>query len=152
MQEIATSFIIEYYEWLRAAHLISVIAWMAGLLYLPRLFVYHADADKGSELSETFKIMERKLLRVIMNPAMIAVWIFGGALLYANPTLLQNPWMHVKLGLVVLLTVFHHLLGYWRKSFLKDKNKSSARFYRRINEVPTVFMIVIIVMVIVRPF
>lgn len=145
-------FIISHYEWFRAFHLISVISWMAGLFYLPRLFVYHTDADKGSELSETLKIMERKLLRIIMNPAMILTWIFGGLLLYANTSLMQGGWMHVKLTAVILLTVFHHALGRWRKTFLKDENKRSAKFYRSVNEVPTVLMIVIVIMVIVKPF
>lgn len=144
--------LLSYYEWLKALHLIAVISWMAGLLYLPRLFVYHADADKDSELSETFKIMERRLLRVIMNPAMTATWLFGLLLLWANDSLLHSPWMHVKLSCVALLTIFHHALARWRKTFLKDENKRPAKFYRRINEIPTLLMIVIVVMVIARPF
>ncbi len=147
-----SSFVLEYYNIFRALHLIAVISWMAGLLYLPRLFVYHADADKGSELSETFKIMERRLLRYIMNPAMIAVWVLGLSMLLSNMALMKEGWMHAKLTCVILMTVFHHLLGLWRKDFLKDRNKKSARFYRYANEIPTVLMIVIIVMVIVRPF
>lgn len=145
-------FIIGHYEWFKALHLIAVISWMAGLLYLPRLFVYHADAEKGSELSETFKIMERRLLRVIMNPAMFVVWIAGGLMLYANASLLGSGWMHVKLTAVVLLTVFHHALARWRKKFLKDENARPAKFYRRVNEIPTLLMIIIVVMVLVRPF
>lgn len=144
-------FILEYYTWIKALHMIAVISWMAGLLYLPRLFVYHADAKKGSELSETLKIMERKLLRIIMNPAMIAAWVFGGAMLYANPDLIQSPWMHVKLTAIVLITGFHHALIRWRKHFFNDQNKHPAKFYRLMNEVPTILMIVIVVMVIVRP-
>ena len=145
-------FILAHYDWFRALHLIFVIAWMAGLLYLPRLFAYHADAAKGSDLSETLKVMERRLLRIIMNPAMILVWILGGMMLYANTVLLQNGWMHAKLTAVALMTVFHHLLIRWRKSFFRDENKHSAEFYRRVNEAPTVLMIIIVIMVIIRPF
>jgi putative membrane protein len=146
------SFILSHYDWFRALHLIAVISWMAGLLYLPRLFVYHADADKGSELSETLKIMERRLLRYIMNPAMIVVWILGLSMLLSNMELMKGGWMHAKLTCVILMTVFHHLLGRWRKAFVKDENKKTAKFFRQMNEVPTVLMIVIVVMVIVRPF
>jgi putative membrane protein len=147
-----SSFILAHYPWFKALHVIAVISWMAGLLYLPRLFVYHADADKGSELAETLKIMERRLMRVIMNPAMIAAWVFGGLMLHGNPGLLHQPWMHVKLLCVVLMTGFHHGLSKWRKVFLKDGNKKSAKFYRRVNEIPTLLMIVIVIMVIARPF
>lgn len=146
------NFIYSHYEWLQAFHVIAVIAWMAGLLYLPRLFVYHADAAKGSELSETFKIMERRLLRLIMNPAMIFVWVFGLCLLSANREFLHEGWFHAKLTLVILLTGFHHVLGRWRKAFLKDENKHTAKFYRRVNEVPTVLMILIVILVEVMPF
>ena len=125
---------------------------MAGLLYLPRLFVYHADADKGSELSETFKIMERRLLKFIMNPAMILTWVFGLCLLAANMSLMHSGWLHVKLACVILLTGFHHALGKWRKDFVKDKNVKTAKFYRRVNEIPTVLLIIIVIMVVVRPF
>lgn len=145
-------FIITHYHWFKVLHLVAVISWMAGLLYLPRLFVYHADADKGSELSETFKIMERRLLRAIMSPAMIIVWVVGGLMLYANDSLMQSGWMHVKLTFVILLTGFHHMLGKWRKDFLKDQNKKPAKFFRAVNEVPTVLMIIIVIMVVVRPF
>lgn len=145
-------FIFAHYDVFKSLHLIAVISWMAGLLYLPRLFVYHADADKASELSETLKIMERKLLRLIMNPAMIAAYIFGGLMLWANADLLKMPWMHVKITLVVLMTVFHHALSRWRKAFVADANKHSHKFYRRINEIPTVLMILIVFMVITKPF
>jgi len=145
-------FILDHYNVFKALHLIAVISWMAGLLYLPRLFVYHADADKGSELSETLKIMERRLLRLIMNPAMVAVWVFGGLLLWANGDLLHLHWMHAKLTLVMLMTGFHHMLSRWRKLFVKDQNTKKAKFYRRINEVPTVLMIGIVILVIVKPF
>lgn len=145
-------FIVGHFEWFKALHIIALVSWMAGLLYLPRLFVYHADAEKGSELSETLKIMERRLLKIIMNPAMAATWLFGLSLLYAEPALLHSPWMHVKLSCVVLLTGFHHALGKWRKNFLKDANARPAKFYRRVNEIPTLLLIVIVIMVVVRPF
>ena len=145
-------FIIQHYMWVKSLHVISIISWMAGLLYLPRLFVYHADAVAGSELSETFKIMERRLLKFIMNPAMVATWIFGGLMLWGNPSLLQGGWMHAKITLVVLLTGFHHMLGAWRKAFVADRNEKSAKFFRKVNEVPTLLMIGIVILVIVKPF
>lgn len=145
-------FIVAHYTWFKALHLVAVISWMAGLLYLPRLFVYHADAEKGSEVSETLKIMERRLLRIIMNPAMIAAWVFGLCMLWGQPDLFKQGWMHAKLLCIVLMTGFHHALSAWRKKFVKDANTKSAKFYRRVNEIPTLLMIVIVVMVIVRPF
>lgn len=145
-------FILSHYDWFRALHVIAVISWMAGIFYLPRLFVYHADADIGSEMSETFKIMERKLLRIIMNPAMIATWFFGLMLVFGNPAIASNGWFHVKALAVVLMTGFHHYLGRCRKRFLTDRNQKSNKFYRKINEIPTILMIVIVIMVIVRPF
>ncbi|MCB1556653.1 MAG: protoporphyrinogen oxidase HemJ [Alphaproteobacteria bacterium] len=146
------AFLLDHYLTLKALHLIAVMAWMAGLLYLPRLFVYHAGAAKGSEASETFKVMEFKLLRYIMTPASVAAWGVGGLMLWANPALLMAPWMHVKLLCVVLMTVFHHMLMIWRKRFARDENRHSAGFYRRWNEAPTILMIVIIVMAVVEPF
>lgn len=146
------SFLMTHYDWIKALHLIAAISWMAGLLYLPRLFVYHAGADNGSELSETLKIMERRLLRFIMNPAMIAAFVFGGLMIWANPAIMAGGWMHAKILAVALLTGFHHMLGRWRKTFLRDANLRAAKFYRQINEIPTVLMIVIVIMVIVRPF
>lgn len=148
MQEILS----QHYEWLRALHIISIIAWMAGLLYLPRLFVYHADAEKGSELSETLKIMERRLLRIIMNPAMIFAWLFGGGMLWANPGMFSEPWMHMKLTAVVLMTGLHHVFVRWMKTFGKDENTRPAKFYRFANEAPTVLMIIIVIMAVVQPF
>ena len=147
-----TDFLLQHYLTLKALHLIAVMAWMAGLFYLPRLFVYHVTAEKGSDKSETFKVMEFKLLRYIMSPAMIAAWLFGGLMLWANPSLFEQPWMHVKLLCVVLMTVFHHFLIVWRKQFARDENKHSEKFYRWWNEAPTVLMIIIVVMVIVKPF
>ncbi len=148
-----TEFLTAYYEWLRAAHMISVIAWMAGLLYLPRLFVYHAEATKGSELSETFKIMERRLYKYIMNPAMIASWIFGAAILLSNWEYYKGEgWMHGKLTLVILLTGAHHVLGKYVKVFAKDENTKSTKFFRILNEVPTVLMILIVIFAVIEPF
>lgn len=146
------NFILNHYPFFMALHVIAVIAWMAGMLYLPRLFVYHAGAAKGSELSETFKIMEQRLLRYIMNPAMGAVWLFGLLMLWANPDQLTRGWMHIKLTAVVLMTVVHHIYARWRKRFARDENEKDAKFYKIWNEVPTVLMIIIVFMVITKPF
>lgn len=139
------------YLWLKALHVISVIAWMAGMFYLPRLFVYHVNAKPGSELSETLKIMERRLLRIIINPAMILTYIFGAALLGQNPELMHQPFMHAKLGLVLIMTGLHGYLARCRKLFVRDANPHSARFYRLLNEGPTVLMIAIVILIIVKP-
>jgi putative membrane protein len=141
------------YVWLKALHIVSMIAWMAGMFYLPRLFVYHCGAVQGSELSETLKVMERRLLRVIINPAMIATFGFGIALLFV-PGLVDwsSGWIYVKLALVLALAAVHGLFARWRKDFEADRNTRPARFYRIWNEVPTVLMVAIVVMVVVRPF
>ena len=141
------------YPWTKSLHIVGVIAWMAGLLYLPRLFVYHADAAPGSDKSETFKVMERRLLRAIMNPAMIATYVFGG-LVAATPGIVDWSawWIWVKLSLVAALTVAHHLMAAWRNDFAADRNLRPARFYRLVNEVPTVLMIAIVLLVVVKPF
>ncbi|WDR01794.1 protoporphyrinogen oxidase HemJ [Devosia algicola] len=139
-------------EWVKAAHVISVIAWMAGMLYLPRLFVYHADAEIGSVQSETFKIMERRLLRGIINPAMIATFIFGLWMIAAGFIDWSQGWPWVKAFFVLVLSAFHgHLAGHFKR-FAKDANQKPAKYFRLINEVPTVAMIIIVIMVIVRPF
>lgn len=143
------------YLWFKALHVLSVIAWMAGLFYLPRLYVYHAEkATPGSELSETFKVMERRLFRAIMNPAMIATWIFGILMVLAMgwPGLLAEGWLWVKLALVAAMTWFHHSLGLWRKAFERDRNTRSGRFYRLWNEAPTLLVIGIVFLVILKPF
>lgn len=140
------------YEWLRALHIISIIAWMAGMLYLPRLFVYHADAEKGSEISEKFKIMEKRLLKIIMAPASVAAWVFGGLMIWANPAMMSDGWIHVKLLCVVLMTGLHHVFMKYVKIFAADNNTKSAKFYRIMNEVPTVLMIIIVIMAVVQPF
>jgi putative membrane protein len=139
------------YEWLKALHVISVIAWMAGMLYLPRLFVYHADAKPGSELSETFKVMERRLLRAIINPAMGAAWIFGLWMAWAGD-LWDQHWFHAKLVLVILMSTLHSFLSRWRRHFAADANQHSARFYRVVNEGVTLLLIGIVILVIVKPF
>ena len=138
------------YEWVKALHVISVIAWMAGMLYLPRLFVYHAESIPGSPQSETFKMMERRLLRAIINPAMIAAFVFGGLMLVVQDW--TQGWLHAKLLFVVALSVLHHLLARWRKDFAADRNRRPARFYRIANEIPAVIMIAIVILVIVKPF
>lgn len=141
------------YPWIKAFHVISMVAWMAGLLYLPRLYVYHCETVPGSAESERFKVMERRLLRQITTPAMIATWTFG-VLLVLTPGVLDWSWgwWHVKLVAVVLLSGFHGMLSRWRRDFLMDRNIRPQRFYRAVNEVPTLFLVVIVVMVIARPF
>jgi len=141
------------YPWIKALHVISVIAWMAGMLYLPRLYVYHCAAAAGSELSETLKVMERRLLRAILNPAMIAAWLFG-LLLLATPGVVDfaDGWVYAKLVLVLLMSAMHGALARWRRDFAADANRRPARFYRIANEVPTLFMIGIVILVIVKPF
>jgi putative membrane protein len=139
------------YEWLKAFHIIAVIAWMAGMLYLPRLFVYHCEADAGSMQSETFKVMERRLLRAIMNPAMIATWVLGLWLAHAGGWF-ASPWLHIKLLLVVLLSGAHGFFSRCVKDFARDRNRRTQRFYRFINEVPTLLMIGIVLVVVLKPF
>ncbi|HET6159840.1 MAG TPA: protoporphyrinogen oxidase HemJ [Dongiaceae bacterium] len=139
------------YDWLKALHVIAVIAWMAGMLYLPRLFVYHADAKPGSELSETFKVMERRLLRAIINPAMTAAWMFGLWMAWEG-ALWDQHWFQVKLAMVIAMSSLHGFLSRWCRDFAKDANRHSAKFYRVINEAPTLLLIIIVVMVIVKPF
>ncbi len=141
----------EYYLWIKALHLIAVIAWMAGMLYLPRLYVYHCQAAPGSELSEKLKIMERKLLRLIINPAMIAAWIFGIMLAIALD-MWASGWLHAKFTLLIGMQIAHALLARYRRHFARDENRHSERFYRIVNEVPTVLMIGIVILVVVKPF
>jgi protoporphyrinogen IX oxidase len=142
-----------WYSLIKAGHIIGVVAWMAGLLYLPRLFVYHAGAPEGSAVAETFKAMERRLLRGIMTPAMIVVFVFGFALL-ATPGIVDwhQGWIYAKLVLVAGLTAFHHLLARWRKDFESDRNTRSARFYRMVNELPALALVAIVILVVVKPF
>jgi protoporphyrinogen IX oxidase len=141
------------YPWLKAFHVISLIAWMAGMFYLPRLYVYHCDTVPGSAESERFKVMERRLLKQIINPAMLAT-LFFGVLLVLTPGLVlwSQGWGYVKLVSVLLLFGFHGAVSKWRKDFLNDRNTRPQRFYRMANEVPTVLMVIIVIMVIVKPF
>jgi putative membrane protein len=139
------------YDWLKAFHLIAAIAWMAGMLYLPRLFVYHCEAAAGSPQSETFKTMERRLLKAIINPAMIATWGLGLWLVWTGPWLTAG-WLHAKLALVLILSGVHGLFARWVKDFAADRNRHSAAFYRVVNEVPTLLMVGIVILAIVKPF
>ena len=141
----------EVYLWVKAFHVISVIAWMAGMLYLPRLFVYHCRAETGSAQSETFKIMERRLLKAIMNPAMIATWALGLALVFLGE-LWREPWIHIKLLFVLGLTVVHIGVGRWRRAFDEDRNQHSERFYRIANEVPAILMVGIVILAVIKPW
>ncbi len=140
-------------SYIKAFHVITIIAWMAGLLYLPRLYVYHSMATIGSERSETFKVMERRLQRGIMTPAMIATWGLG-LVLAATPGVVdwRMGWIWAKLALVVGLTMFHTVLAGWQKAFSADQNAHSTRFFRTINELPTVALIAIVILVVVKPF
>lgn len=139
------------YPWLKALHVVAVMSWMAGLLYLPRLFVYHCAATPGSVQSETFKVMERRLLRAIMTPAMVVSWSLGVFLAWAGGHL-SEAWMLAKFALVAALTVSHLVFARWREDFAADRNRHPARVFRIANEVPTLLMIAIVVLVIVRPF
>lgn len=146
-----TAYLIEAYPWLKSLHIVAVISWMAGLLYLPRLFVYHADAEPA--VAQTLAVMERRLLQAIMNPAMLAVWALGILLAFTPTAVDWNAgWFHAKLLLVVLLTGFHMLCARWRKDLLKPDHSRPQRFYRIANEVPTVLMIAIVLLVVARPF
>lgn len=144
---------MNWYAWVLALHVISIIAWMAGLLYLPRLFVYHADAEIGSVQSETFKVMERRLLRAITTPAMIASWLFGLILAFGFGAVdFSQGWMWLKAALVIALSGFHGVLTRHQKAFAADRNEKPAKYFRIINEIPTLIMIVIVISVIVKPF
>ena len=144
------------YEWIKAFHIIAVIAWMAGMLYLPRLFVYHCAAEKGSVQSETFKVMERRLLRGIINPAMILAIALGLWLAWLGPDSrygwFASGWLQAKIALVLGLSAVHGLFARWVKAFAADNNRHSQRFYRFINEVPTLLMIAIVILVVLKPF
>jgi protoporphyrinogen IX oxidase len=139
------------YLWLKALHVIAVISWMAGMLYLPRLFVYHAASEPGSAQAETFKVMEARLLKFIMTPAMIVTWIAGIALVVLGQWV-GAGWFHAKLALVLVLTVMHGLLSHWVTEFSYERNKHSQKFYRIINEIPTVLLILIVILAVVKPF
>jgi putative membrane protein len=138
-------------EWVKALHILSVIAWMSGMLYLPRLFVYHCDAEVGSKQSETFKVMEWRLLKAIINPAMIITWLAGLYLAWSGHWY-TSGWFHAKLTLVLLMSGVHGFLSARVRDFAQDKNTRSSKFYRLINEIPTLLMILIVILVIVKPF
>ncbi len=143
----------DYYEWIEAFHIISVIAWMAGMLYLPRLYVYHCDLEPGSPASEMLKVMERRLLRGIINPAMGATFLFG-ILLLLTPGIVDwsMGWIWVKLAMVLAMSWLHGLYSNWRRAFAEDRNRHPPRFYRIANEVPAGLMVIIVIMVVIKPF
>ena len=147
-------FLENWYLWLKALHIIFFTTWMAGLFYLPRLFVYHTRVKTGSDQDKLFQLMERKLLRIIMAPSSILVWVFGIALIFAMgwEVFFEELWGWIKLGAVGLLTWYHHILVRYWKAFSAGKNKHDEKFYRKINEVPSVLFIIVVIMVIVRPF
>ena len=142
---------MDWYLWIKALHIIAVIAWMAGMLYLPRLFVYHAEAPKLSAMSETFKVMERRLLKAIVNPAMIVVFVTGFILAYITGYW-RDPWLQIKFALVLGLAALHGFFARQVKFFAKDENRRSSRFFRILNEVPTVLMVLIVILVVIKPF
>ena len=142
---------VDYYDWIKALHVIAVIAWMAGMLYLPRLFIYHCEAEPGSRQSETFKVMERRLLTIIINPAMVVTWALGLWLTYEGGWH-RAEWLHAKFALVVGLSALHGFMVRWVRDFGADKNQHTQKFYRIINEIPTVLMIAIVILVVVKPF
>ena len=152
MFDILIEFFQEYYYWLLALHIISVISWMAGMFYLPRLFVYHTRLETGSEASEMFKEMERKLMRIIINPAMGATWIFGLALSFGQDSWHAGGWFYIKCSAVLVLSGFHGYLSKWRKLFERDQNPHPERYFRLMNEVPTILMMIIVFMVFLKPF
>jgi putative membrane protein len=141
------------YPWTKAFHIIAMVAWMAGLFYLPRLFVYHCEMPPGSAESERFKVMEYRLLKQIMNPAMILTWIFG-VMLVLTPGIVdwRSGWWHAKLFCVIMMTAFHMAAGRWRKDFMRDANVRRGKFYRIANELPTVLLVVIVIMIVVKPW
>ena len=146
-----TEFLLPYYLWLKAFHIIAVIAWMAGMLYLPRLFVYHCETTPGTPEYDRFVLMERKLMRIIINPSMIAVWVLG-LLLVETLQAWSAGWFHAKLALVIILSGFHGMFSRWRRDFERGENRKNQRFFRIVNEVPAVLMMLIVILVVVKPF
>jgi putative membrane protein len=148
-----SDFLVQFYPWILAFHLIDVMFWMAGMYYLPRLFVYHAEAMENGQPHEVFETMEAKLLRIIMNPAMMAAWLFGILLLVRDGFWVNaGIWMHIKLGAVIFMSAYHGFLAAMRKKFVSGVPPRSSRFFRLINEIPPVLTVIIVIMVIVRPF
>lgn len=145
-------FLLPFYNWLKALHLLSLIAWMIGMMYLPRLFVYHHQAAKGGEAEGFFVQMERRLLKGIMNPSMIATWVFGILLLAAMPGWLSDGWLHIKLLFVLGISGVHGFYAASFRKFAAGERPRTGKFWRMMNEVPFVFLIIIVVMVIVKPF
>ena len=145
-----TAFVSQWYAWIKALHIVAVMAWMAGMLYLPRLYVYHAAAKPGSELSETLKVMERRLLRAIVNPAMIAAFVFGGLMLPMQDW--SRGWLWAKLALVLAMAALHGMFARWRRNFEQDRNTRPPRFYRIANEAPTLLLIAIVFLAVIKPF
>ncbi len=147
------SFLASYVQWIKALHIIAMVAWMSGLFYLPRLYVYHCQVAPGSAEGERFKVMERRLLKQITTPAMIVTWI-AGLLLASIPGVvdMHTLWFPVKLLLVLLMTGFHGACSRWRRDFLRDRNRRPEKFYRIANEIPTVLLVLIVVLVVVKPF
>lgn len=147
------TFLSEYYNWIKAFHLIAVMSWMAGLLYLPRLFVYHAMEEPGSETAKKFEVMEEKLLKVIMNPAMIVTWILGLLMFFSNLEYFRTAgWMHAKFLLVIFMSASHMVMASHRRKFAEKENTKSHKYFRWLNEVPTLLMIVIVILAVVKPF
>jgi len=144
-------FLLNYYLLIKALHVIAVIAWMAGMLYLPRLFVYHAETSPGTAEYDRFTTMERKLLKIIMNPAMVAVWVLGLTMAWLMDGWALH-WLQLKLALVVAMTGLHHAYALWAKDFARGRNTRTARFFRIWNEVPTLLMIAIVILAVVKPF
>lgn len=137
---------------IKSLHIISFTAWMAGMFYLPRLFVYHTMAEQGGESDKMLQVMERKLLRMIINPAMIATFVFGIWLITITPDLMKMGWLHAKFTALFLMTGFHGMLARWRKDFANGTNRHSEKFFRMVNEIPTVLLIIIVCLAVIKPF
>ena len=147
------TWLADAYPWIRAFHIVAVIAWMAGMLYLPRLYVYHCDRRRGGEADEMLQVMERRLLRLIVNPAMVAAFLTGGLLLLTPGAVdWASGWIYAKLALVLALSAMHGWFAAWRRAFAEGRNRHSPRFYRAVNEIPTVLMVGIVILVVVKPF
>ncbi|NRB10862.1 MAG: protoporphyrinogen oxidase HemJ [Rickettsiaceae bacterium] len=145
-------YLAQYYDWYKALHIIAVISWMAAIFYMPRLMVYHCRCEVGSEMDKTFQEMERKLLKIIMNPAIIVTYIFGLLNAHIYGWTAMGGWFHIKMTAVAGMTVMHMMLARWIRDFATGQNKHSEKFYRIINEVPVILMIIAVIMVVVKPF
>ena len=145
-------FLLANYQWIKAFHIIAVIAWFAGMMYLPRLFIYHHQADPGGEAEKYFKVMERRLLKGIINPSMIAVWVLAGVMLFANPALFSAGWFHVKLLLVLAISGIHGVYAGAQRKFEAGERPKTERYWRIINEIPFVMLIIVAILAFVKPF